>query len=260
MKKTIVLLLLTFCAAWPTYAVTDPKTIDFLKTVSDQYYCLSQMGLKIFTADVSLTTIAESEAELKEPLATYISELNKLVFNVSVQSDGTVAVTFTPPSSFNLDNDVDNRAIQFGNDMAKKLESYLKHWARYTVKPLFDDYKDTETFTTQSNPDGFTVTKQFKDGSITFNFDHQSKLLNSVEWSADNSFLVKDDFSKTDKGYVLNQMQRTFRSSQIATKYEYQPVGTYQLLKRLLAQRYRGDNAMNGIYYYLTFSNYKINQ
>jgi hypothetical protein len=259
MKITLIALLLIFCAS-SAYAATDQKTIDFLETVNSQYYCLSRLGFKNFMADVSFTTIAQSEAELKEPLATYIGELNKLIFKVSVLSDGTVGVYLPTPASFNSDNDVDNAAMIFGKDMAKNLESYLKHWAHYTVSPLFGNYKDTETLTTQTTPDGFTVTRQFKDGSITFNLDHQSKLLNSVEWSADNSFLVTDDFSKTDKGYVLNEMHRSFRRSQIATKYEYQTIGTYQLLKRLLAQRYRGDDALNGIYYYLTFSNYKIDQ
>jgi hypothetical protein len=260
MKKTVILLILSLCASWPAYGETDPKTRDFLETINAKYYCLSRLGLKNFTVDVSFTTYPESEDEFREPYTSYLNKINSLVFGVSITDDGKVDVTFTPPSSFNPDNDMDNKAIQFGNQMVEKLKTYLKHWAHCTVPPLLRDDKDTETFTVQNTPDGFSVTKQLKAGSITYTFDHQSKLLSSVEWLGDNSFLAKEDFLKTEKGYVLNQMHRTFKRTQVATKYEYQTIGPYQLLKRIRAQRYRGDVALNGIYYDLAFSNYKINQ
>ncbi len=258
-KKTTILLISFFCAA-SAYAVTDQKTIDFLETVNSQYYCLSRLGLKNFTADVSFTTVRISEAELKEPLSDYLDELDTLSFAVSITNDGKIDVTFTPTSAIRGDRDSDKRALEFGQNLAKGLEGYLKQWTFYVMEPLFHNYGYDKNFTIQNTAEGFTVLRKDKVGTADIDFDHQSKGLSLREWSAGNSIVTHYGFSKTDRGYLMNEIAWVNRTTQVSAKYEYQTVGNYLLPQKIRSHVDGIRFIVNGIEYYFTFSNYKINQ
>lgn len=248
-----------FLSAFPSFAETDPKTIQFLEKLNLYDYCLSREGLKNFSCDLKLTLSDSFKEKMGENKMTpkYRKFFNNLRFSLTETSAGRSEVKLmTPmPSGDPVQDDyVSKRAASFQS----LVKDIVKTWAESELKPTYDQETYAGGCKVINGTGGFDVEQTSKNGMLTAHYDSQAKVTNVTGQMDGMKVEMKDELTPSPKGYLLTGCSINTDKFSENLKIEHQTIGKFRMPK-IITVEMNVPGVLEGTFG-LYFSKYQLNQ
>ena len=245
------MLMLTGCAvmllALGAYGFQQPAKLEVLKKARASYYSLKSEGMSGFRCDMTPNWASLLEEQRKaEPAAidAAIARLNQLHFSVDVGADGAAKVVHNEIAA---DNDQMAKGLsQIYSGMEQMTTGFFQTWTVFVVTPPLPEL--TTAFEMQNLPQLYSLS--YKDGATDVvtrmgrDFAVSSVTVNATDFAS----VIKPQFSKTAKGYLMTSYHADYEGTggkdktELKVAISYQPVEGLQVPQKLgLQGSYNGS-------------------
>jgi len=244
-------------------AATDSTTIDFLKKLNQNYYCLTSEGLRDFQCQIKSSLF---ESYKSAWLTKYGPEdkRSQSIEKVEFQFGFPAAEGFSfEPINYSPSGNVkfDTQTAEVFKHVELILKENLFPWALFTLQPVFDEeaLKNRDFKIQKSNGNTFVISSG--DEPVTEIFDKQS----GICFEAGEKATIKSTKSKfitNPKGFLLSESEADFpNGAKMSLRMESQSIEGFLMPKRLLVQveNIGASHQQNADSAFL-FTDYKINQ
>ncbi len=214
--KRCTLALLTLCALAfanaPNSVAQKPDKAEFLKKARQSYYSLKQEGMAQIqcTMDPDWKFLLESQGATdptKNDAA--IKTLKTLHFGVVLGLDGMAKVTHNELTPENAQVAKGLKDIYSGTE--QMASGFFQTWSGYMIVPLLPEAG--HDFALEAAGSGFRIT--YKDGTadVVTQIGQDYAITEQNIKTSDFDAVIKPQFKKSPKGYILTAYQATYRGA-----------------------------------------------
>jgi hypothetical protein len=229
------------------YCFQPTAKLEVLKKARASYYSLKSEGMSGFRCDMTPNWASLLEEQHKtDPAAidAAIARLKQLHFSVDVAADGAAKVTH---NEITADNEQMAQGLgQIYSGMEQMTTGFFQTWTVFVVTPPLPEL--TTAFEMENQPQQYSLS--YKDGATDVvtvmgrDFAVSSVKVNSKDFES----VIKPQFSKTAKGYLMTAYNADYEGTggkdktELKVAIDYQPVEGLQVPQKLgLKGSYNGS-------------------
>jgi hypothetical protein len=264
MKKAIGLAVLLLIGV-RAQAATDQKTLDLLKKINGEYYCLSRMGLKKFKCEMTFSFLENVKTTLVQKYGAddkRVKALQGLKFFMDFQGVGKwdIETNYNPTGDKDIDDAV-NQLISAAKEIADRFMKVI--FNSVVVDTEFSEKQMADTdYKVVNKAEGFQVVSTHKDMTMTIDFDaadHGTDL----KYLKAGQLLVSMEYGylSDPKGILANAVKIEATGAKIIKYFDvvYQPVSGFQLPATLDYKEHPTEEGAKDFEATVTFKGYKVN-